>query len=433
VRLRSTRASAVAAPRRASPWALDLDFTTGVLDPRISFSRASPAWHFNSAGVLVQAAANAPRFAFDPVTLQPLGLQMETLTRTNQQFQSAAGASVGSPGSLPAGWTISSGLGLQNGVTRSVVAAGTEAGVPYFDIRFQGTFTAAENTTIAPQPGVTVVAATPGQVWTTSGWWRVVSGTMPAPSSAGIAGLRTRYGSPGLLAQLGDSDTPRTAWGQTGRTTTAPAGTTVVGSDWVWLFPAGAAVDFVVRIGNMQLELGASQSSYIVPTGAATARQADVLTVFGTNFSSWWNTSSGTVLVESSGVDTFADFPAIVCFGNGTALTEEMSLYVSNNSSTRLELKSQSGAVQAFLIGGLAAAGAVRKSAFAWQANDFAFSSNGGAAVTDSSGLVPVVDRLSFASFVARGGGGGQSGQFIRRFRYSPTRMTNEQLQQLTA
>ena len=60
----------------------------------ISFSRASVARYFNSAGLMIQAAVNEPRFEFDPGTLDPLGLKMEP-QRTNsltysQDFSNAA-------------------------------------------------------------------------------------------------------------------------------------------------------------------------------------------------------------------------------------------------------------------------------------------------------------------------------------------------------
>ena len=62
--------------------ALDIDFTSGVLDPRITFSRASTATYTNSAGVITLAAIDEPRFDYFGDTLLPRGLMLEG-ARTN--------------------------------------------------------------------------------------------------------------------------------------------------------------------------------------------------------------------------------------------------------------------------------------------------------------------------------------------------------------
>jgi hypothetical protein len=62
---------------------LALDFTTAVLDPRITFTRSgNTATVINSSGVITAINANLPRFDFDPVTLACKGLLTEE-ARTN--------------------------------------------------------------------------------------------------------------------------------------------------------------------------------------------------------------------------------------------------------------------------------------------------------------------------------------------------------------
>ncbi|MDD3289075.1 MAG: hypothetical protein PHX43_08795 [Alphaproteobacteria bacterium] len=55
---------------------LDVSFMGG-LPGSVTYSRASPAWYFNSSGSLAQAAANEPRFDYDPATLVMRGLLNE--------------------------------------------------------------------------------------------------------------------------------------------------------------------------------------------------------------------------------------------------------------------------------------------------------------------------------------------------------------------
>jgi len=67
---------------------LDLNFMQpGTLDPRITFTRASTGTYFDSAGTMQTAAVNAPRWDYDPVTLQIRGLLLED-QRTNAAINS---------------------------------------------------------------------------------------------------------------------------------------------------------------------------------------------------------------------------------------------------------------------------------------------------------------------------------------------------------
>jgi hypothetical protein len=57
---------------------LSLDFTTGVLDPRLTFTRSTTATYINSSGYITSAAINAPRFDYSPTNIgEPRGLLIE--------------------------------------------------------------------------------------------------------------------------------------------------------------------------------------------------------------------------------------------------------------------------------------------------------------------------------------------------------------------
>jgi hypothetical protein len=56
---------------------LDLNMLSGVLDPRITFARASSGTYFDATGMLQIASANEPRFSYDPSTFAPRGLLVE--------------------------------------------------------------------------------------------------------------------------------------------------------------------------------------------------------------------------------------------------------------------------------------------------------------------------------------------------------------------
>jgi len=79
------------------------------------------------------------------------------------------------------------------------------------------------------------------------------------------------------------------------------------------------------------------------------------------------------------------------------------------------------GASQAAIDGLSVISTAGVRLAYAYAANDFAISGNGGAVVTDVSGTLPTVTRLDLGSRLA----GEHLFGHIRRFDYYPTRQTN--------
>lgn len=69
--------------------ALDINFlNTTALDARVTFTRASIGTYFDANGVMQTAAANGPRFDYDPVTHVSRGLLIEE-SRTNLLLNSA--------------------------------------------------------------------------------------------------------------------------------------------------------------------------------------------------------------------------------------------------------------------------------------------------------------------------------------------------------
>lgn len=104
----------------------------------VTFARASTATYYNSSGILTTAASGAPRFDYDPSTLQPKGLLIEE-SRVNQLLYSqdfsnaawskagatvTANAAVAPDGTLTAAKVdlIATSFGLYQLVTRTITA-----------------------------------------------------------------------------------------------------------------------------------------------------------------------------------------------------------------------------------------------------------------------------------------------------------------------
>lgn len=74
---------------------LSLDFTTGSLDPRLTFTRSTTGTYINSSGYVTSAAINTPRFDYDPTALTPRGLLIEgsasNLLNWSESFSTSGG------------------------------------------------------------------------------------------------------------------------------------------------------------------------------------------------------------------------------------------------------------------------------------------------------------------------------------------------------
>lgn len=182
-----------------------------------------------------------------------------------------------------------------------------------------------------------------------------------------------------------------------------------------------------IFIYGAQLEAGAFATSYIPTVAAQVTRTADSAVIQSPNFASWFNNVEGTLLVEAdSVVGNIAQVNRPAAFSDGGS-NNTLSTYIF--SALRGTAVSVGGVSQADLSAAGYTANAIGKWAFAYKVNDFALSVNGAAALTDTSGTVPTVDRLSIGSLNAINLLNGH----IRSIRFYPTRLSNAQLQALTA
>jgi len=86
-----------------------------------------------------------------------------------------SGAVLGTPGTLPTGWSRN----VSNGLSSEVVGYGTDelTGLPYLSLRIFGTTTAAGTVYITPTPDAVAPAAAPGDTWSCRAQVRRVSGS----------------------------------------------------------------------------------------------------------------------------------------------------------------------------------------------------------------------------------------------------------------
>lgn len=223
----------------------------------------SPVWDTGA----VPAVAAGYRQA---VAVEPAALQASTAINRVRNAR-AAGAVVGTPGTLPTNWDISG-----PGLTRQVIGSGTEGGIPYVDVRIFGTSTSTFYAFNGEGSSAHFAAAS-GQTWAASIFARLVSGTVRTTRFH----FRQQDSGGATLADI----TPTLTVFTTGAlsacrmvgtaTLTAPSTARLVSFVQV-NFTTGTVIDDTWRIGFPQLELGATATPPSLPPALARYLRVDI-------------------------------------------------------------------------------------------------------------------------------------------------------------
>lgn len=232
---------------------LNLSFLNGALDSRLSFARASGGTYFDPTGTLQTAANNVPRFDY--------GAQQ---TATNYVPNSInTGASVGTPGILPTGWSNISGTAS---LSRQIVGMGVQGTFPYIDIRYSGTTDSTGQFSVDFASGQSAAAS---QAWSESVSLALVGGSLTNfPIQLRIA-QRNSAGS-GLSQFFGPITPTAVLTRYTLSTTfTSDATTASVSTGIFVILPVGVAVDVTLRFAAPQLEQSAIVNSWVPTSNAA--------------------------------------------------------------------------------------------------------------------------------------------------------------------
>lgn len=410
------RAGATAFP----PATFALNFLTGALDSGVTFTRGTTATFVGSDGLIQTAAINAPRFDYDPVTLAPKGLLIED-QRTNlliysEQFDNAAYAKTGSTISANAA-TAPDGT-----VTADKLVEDTSTGTH----DFRRTPTASASTAYTQSIFVKAGERTKGQLQMFgSGGGSTVTFDL-------VAGTAAAAGAYGGWASASATITPfGNGWYRVTNTATTNGTVTAVGCG-AYLSNASGSGSYTgdgtsgMFYWGAQFEAGAFATSYTPTVASQVTRSADVATMTGTNFSSWYNQSEGTFVASFQNVvDPAAGGKAVFSTNDGT-----------NNNRVTL-LTTTAAAEGRIVVGGVATnpvsrgftGGSVAKSGIAFAAGSSAQYTNGvlNSEVTPSA--APTVNRLEIGANLTSSFLNGH----IRQIAYYNTRLPNATLQALTA
>jgi hypothetical protein len=221
------------------------------------------------------------------------------------------GAVAGSPGTLPTNW------GIVNPLTQTIVAIGTENGIQYVDVRFNGT--SGGTTILLNLESSSQIAASNGQTWTNSFYFKSIAAPTP-PNSYNLLTIQRLSGVAG--ASFTQPFTPTSTLARYTQTVTTnnPSITHIQPYLSIGL-TLGAAYDFTIRIAAPQMELGAYATTFIPTTTAAVTRLADAF-IRGNLF--------------TNGILTAAGGTWFVDLSNNVALSRDQtssnSLYIDTTS-----------------------------------------------------------------------------------------------------
>jgi len=402
------------------------DGTSGIYiwGAQLSDSASLDQYVNNPVAAPSSTAYYGPRFDYDPVTLQPLGLLIEEQRTNTIRNNSGVGAVVGTT-TLPTNWTYTGG-----GLTATVVGSGSESGINYVDIQFAGT-TSSTSAGLRFEGSAGVTAST-GQVWTGSMYIRRVAGATTNFSTIGlslqglVSGVIADQSAITITNDL--NATSISLFRPTTTVTLSTASTTTVRPQVLFTFSSGVAIDITLRIGFPQLELGAFATSVIPTTTAQVTRSADVALIQGSNFSSWYNVNEGTV---SANFSAFANSTNRYVIDIEQSASANSRIDININTSNVINPRTVvSGSAIASLTGGTYTVNSLADIAFAYKVIDYASSFNGATAVTaTTAGVLPSdLARMYIGSLT----GSGSLNGHIRQLAYYPRRLQNSELQAIT-
>jgi hypothetical protein len=388
----------------------------------ITFTRSTTGTFVGSNGLIQSAAIDAPRFDFSPVTLAPLGLLIEeqrvNLFLYSAQFDNAAwvkgNSTVTANATTSPDGTANADKLVENTATSTHQITQQTAFVSGTTYTWSFFVKAAERSVVRVLfPAAAFTSNLTANFDLATGAWRTAS---PTPSAAltltsqnagngwyRITASTAATASVNQTILLLMCDSPSNTGNYTGDGTSG------------------------VFIWGAQLEAGAFPTSYIPTVASTVTRAADVAVMTGTQFSPWYNQNEGTIIASWSTTSVVVP-TALGVFGvsDGTA-------------NERIQIRRVPAANEASFIvvdGGvvqyntpITASSGINISALAYRVNDFISANNGTLGAADLSGTLPTPTQAE----IGFGQGLTYLNGHLRNVTYYPTRLTDAQLQALTA
>jgi hypothetical protein len=372
---------------------LDLNFArTKRLDPRVDFERFSVGTYVGNDGLIKTAVDHEPRFDHDPVTGESLGLLVEE-ERTNYALYSES----------PSNWSVtaSNGEALPTITANFLDPSGQmNAG------RFQGV-----------RAGTGLVRVVFPTSATLPNPYDVIYSVWLKSNTGANQTIKLYIATASTIVEV----TPE--W----KRFNCPVRTGSSTSEFIALqMDNFTSQNCDILVWAPQLEVGTFRTSYIPTTSSTVTRAADVTSITGNNFSSWYNQDEGTIFTKakmSFALSQSGNFPDVYTSGS---FPDRLWAFYFNNGVNRLtvgadthsrNLETFTSSPQSFKV-----AQALSNTSLTYSA-----SKDGGNVLTGS--LSKAITNTSSISISNSADG---AVKHIARLTYYPVRLSDTILQNLT-
>jgi len=363
---------------------LNLDFTTGTLDSRLTFTRSGTGTYINSSGYVTTASTNVERFDYDPATLAPRGLLIEpsatNLLNFSETFATTGGTN-------------------NNWADTNLTRTSTNNTSPRNDATALRITASAGNGTLISSAAIGTSASR-----TLSVWLRRVTGT-------------------GNIQYTLDNGSSYT--------------TQAITSSWVrYSFAATTAAQRVgfrvvtsgdaIEIWGAQLEAGSGASSYIATVASQVTRNPDVC--YADNISSWYTQGIGTMLFVGRPIQSVAR--NYLNFSTG-ASQPRLLMYGTNATEVILYLQNGTGSSLIFPSGSLTL-GSVNRIAASFKQAQYSCVINGGTVGTSTTASPAMPSAITRLNIGMRNDQVNQFGGHVMQVKYYPIVLPDAQIKTLT-
>lgn len=436
--------------------ALLLDFANSkTVDPRITFTRSSTATYVDEQGVIKTAVAGEARIDHDPATGECLGLLIEE-ARTNILPESGdlndqtEWHTSTNPGSLNqsanAGWMVATANTTEvvspDGTNNACKLSGLTTST--FDKNYK-VHVVANSSNVSMSANVdytwTLFVKDPDSVLDSDNQLTFMYGSKFSNTNAYVRFdlSNDTYTFHGDINNESASITPYpNGWKKLTATFT---NTSSGGGPRYFLQELSPQTNSVTQfsangekfyVWGFQIEQGSFGTSYIPTSGSTYQRLADEAEITGTNFSSWWNSSEGTIVTIAKNFPTNSGYRKAWEFNKGgtnpTHVPSGPTLVASAGNGTSFFQSPVNGNYTNSTV----SIGSTKfKTALAFATGDIAGCGDGGSIVTATSGLDPNVKRIHIGGNRSASPGEVLNGH-ISLIAYYNTRLGNTTLEALT-